>query len=57
MINSIIKRKRITNNKIIDLVLPKIREVDVPIIDEDIVLIGVSVYVTGILLIALKMIL
>jgi len=48
IINSIIKGMGIVNNEIIDLTLPKVREAGVPLIDGDIVLIGVPVYATGI---------
>ncbi|OBR95503.1 MULTISPECIES: 4Fe-4S binding protein [Clostridium] len=44
IINSIVKGMKIINNKIIDLTLPKVREAGVPLIDGDIVLIGVPVY-------------
>ena len=44
IINSIVKGMGIVNNKIIDLTLPKVREAAVPLIDGDIVLIGVPVY-------------
>ncbi|MDR3598142.1 EFR1 family ferrodoxin [Clostridium sp.] len=44
IINSIIKGMGISNNKIIDLTLPKVRMAGVPLIDGDIVLIGVPVY-------------
>lgn len=48
IINSIIKGMGIANNEIIDLTLPKVRNSDVPIINGDIVLIGVPVYATRI---------
>ena len=44
IINSIVKGMGIVNNKIIDLTLPKVREAGIPVIDGDIVLIGVPVY-------------
>ena len=44
IINSIVKGMGLVNNKIIDLTVPKIRENGVPLIDGDIVLIGVPVY-------------
>lgn len=48
IINSIIKGMGIVNNEIIDLTLPKVTDAGVPLIDGDIVLIGVPVYATGI---------
>lgn len=48
IINSIIKGMGIVSNEKIDLTLPKVREAGVPLIDGDIVLIGVPVYATGI---------
>jgi len=44
IINSIIKGMGIVNNEIIDLTLPKVRNTSVPLINGDIVLIGVPVY-------------
>lgn len=44
IINSIVKGMGIVNNRIIDLTLPKVREENIPLIDGDIVLIGVPVY-------------
>lgn len=44
IISSIVKGMGIVNNKKIDLTLPKVREAGVPLIDGDIVLIGVPVY-------------
>lgn len=44
IINSIAKGMGIVNNEIIDLTLPKVRNADVPIINGDIVLIGMPVY-------------
>ncbi|MBW6411886.1 EFR1 family ferrodoxin [Clostridium weizhouense] len=44
IITSIVKGMGIVNNKKIDLTLPKIREASAPLIDGDIVLIGVPVY-------------
>jgi len=44
IINSIVKGMAIVNNKIIDLTLPKVREAGIPVIDGDIVLIGVPIY-------------
>ena len=44
IINSVVKGMGIVNNQIIDLTLPKVREAGVPLIDGDIVLIGVAVY-------------
>jgi len=43
-INSIIKGMGIFNNEIIDLTLPKVRNAGIPLINGDIVLIGVPVY-------------
>ncbi|AKN31331.1 4Fe-4S ferredoxin [Clostridium carboxidivorans P7] len=44
IINSIVKGMGIVNNKIINLTLPKVREAGVPLINGDIVIIGVPVY-------------
>lgn len=44
VVNSIVKGMGIVDNKIIDLTIPKVRMDDPPLIDSDIVLIGVPVY-------------
>jgi len=44
IIDSIVKGMGIVNNQVIDLTLPKVREAGVPLIDGDLVLIGVPVY-------------
>lgn len=44
IINSIVKGMGIVNNQVIEFTLPKVRNEDVPLIDGDIVIIGVPVY-------------
>lgn len=48
IVNSIVEGMGISNNEIIDLTLPKVRYGEAPLINGDVVLIGVPVYATGI---------